>query len=142
MGTRSLTVMQDEHGDEIAVLYRQFDGYPSGHGAELAEFLSGFSVVNGFGMNPPEKQANGGSCLAAQIVAHFKEGVGQFYLYAAGTRNTGEEYIYVVKPEVGKEPVIRVYEAEWDKPTDIKHLAPAYEAPASEFLTWAKEGDK
>lgn len=31
MGTRSLTVMKDT-GNEIAVLYRQFDGYPEGHG--------------------------------------------------------------------------------------------------------------
>ena len=48
MGTRSLTVFNDEDGKEIAVMYRQFDGYPSGHGTELAEFLAGKKMVNGF----------------------------------------------------------------------------------------------
>ena len=35
-------------------------------------------------------------CLAAQVVAHFKEEPGRFYLYPAGTRNCGEEYIYTL----------------------------------------------
>ena len=96
MGTRSLTVFKDgEH--EIAVMYRQMDGYPSGHGADLAEFLSGMRVVNGlsaFGDN--SKTANGMDCLAAQVVAYFKTGPGGIYLMSAGTRECGEEYIYWV----------------------------------------------
>lgn len=101
MGTRSLTVMQDEEGEEIAVLYRQMDGYPSGHGQELADFLAPFAVVNGlpvFGDNA--RTANGADCLAAQIVAHFKEGAGGFYLCRAGTRDAGEEWIYTVQPRL------------------------------------------
>ena len=35
-------------------------------------------------------------CLAAQIIAHFKNGIGGFYLYPAKTRDCGEEYIYTV----------------------------------------------
>lgn len=97
MGTRSLTVMLDTEGKEIAVLYRQFDGYPEGHGKDLAEFLSGFKVVNGITEFVP-KVANGGNCLAAQVVAHFKKEVGGFYLYPYGTRDVGEEYIYIVAP--------------------------------------------
>ena len=68
MGTRSLTIFQEK--EEIAVLYRQFDGYPEGHGRELAEFLSGYKFTKGKIDNP--KTANGMDCLAAQIVAHFK----------------------------------------------------------------------
>lgn len=97
MGTRCLTVMCDEGGDEIAVLYRQMDGYPEGHGEELEEFLNGITLVNGISSNNPEKIANGMDCLAAQIVAHFKQGAGGFYLMRAGTRDVGEEYIYKVK---------------------------------------------
>jgi hypothetical protein len=94
MGTRSLTVIKDEK-QEIAVLYRQYDGYPSGHGLELADFLKPFTVVNGLSGNKTNI-ANGMPCLAAQIIAHFKSEPGQFYLHAAGSRDLGEEYIYTV----------------------------------------------
>ena len=30
-------------------IYRQYDGYPSGHGHELAQFLGSKTLVNGFG---------------------------------------------------------------------------------------------
>lgn len=71
MGTRSLTVMQDDHGTEIAVLYRQYDGYPTGHGQELADFLKRFTITNGINTDAPHS-ANGMDCLAAQIITHFK----------------------------------------------------------------------
>ena len=96
LGTRSLTLILDEAGHEICVLYRQYDGYPSGHGAELKELLNGFSVVNGLGMGNHNKIANGVGCLAAQIVSNFKAEPGGFYVYPSGTRDCGEEYIYTV----------------------------------------------
>jgi hypothetical protein len=105
MGTRSLTVLYDvprndeKEGEEIAVLYRQFDGYPDGHGAELNEFLKDMVIVNGISMSENRRIANGGSCLAAQIVAHFKTKAGGFYLHPAGTRGAYEEYIYYVRPQ-------------------------------------------
>lgn len=101
MGTRSLTIVNDyglkrREDGEIVVMYRQYDGYPDGHGSELAEFLDGLKIVNGIGANTPEKAANGMDCLAAQIVAHFKKDIGGFYLYPSGTRAAGEEYIYLI----------------------------------------------
>ena len=95
MGTRSLTVMQQADGTEIAVLYRQMDGYPDGHGKDLADFLKGRKVVNGIG-DSDKHNFNGAGCLAASIISHFKNGIGSFYLHPAGTRDTGEEYIYTV----------------------------------------------
>ena len=109
MGTGCLTVMYDTSKSEIAVMYRQFDGYPEGHGQELADFLNGFEIVNGIS-EEREKMANGGGCLAAQIVAHFKDSVGGFYLHPAGTRECGEEYIYHVYPETGKGVSVKVEE--------------------------------
>jgi len=44
----------------------------------------------------PGKVANGMGCLAAQIVAHFKDGAGGIYLFPAGSRNCGEDYTYLV----------------------------------------------
>lgn len=98
MGTRSLTVVVDncsETPKEICVLYRQFDGYPSGHGRELVDFLKGMQVVNGFSA-PNPKLANGPNCLAASLVAYFKKETGGFYLYPADTRDCGEEYVYTI----------------------------------------------
>ncbi len=97
MGTRSLTVVMDGK-DEIMLLYRQLDGYPTGHGQDLKDFLAPFKICNGFGTEQSKgKWANGMGCLAAQIVAHFKDGIGQFYLYKPGARGFDEEYIYTVQ---------------------------------------------
>jgi|TARA_R100000656_G_scaffold98828_2_gene71727 hypothetical protein len=97
MGTRSLTTFIDDHNDnEIVVMYRQMDGYPETHGKELVEFLDDMHIVNGIRINDERKIANGISCLAAQTVAHFKDGVGHIYLYSAGLRDCGEEYIYTI----------------------------------------------
>lgn len=100
MGTRSLTRLYNEDKQEICVLYRQMDGYPSGHGKELASFLEGFKIVNGYNPDLKGKRANGAACLAVQIIAHFKDGVGSFYLYPAGTDDMGEEYVYAVECSV------------------------------------------
>lgn len=97
MGTRCLTVIKDDTGEEICVLYRQYDGYPSGHGKELKKFLAGKTIINGYGSEKDyEKHFNGMTCLAASLVAHFKTTIGGFYLYPAGTRDTREEYIYEI----------------------------------------------
>ena len=96
MGTRSLTFVYD--GEEpIINMYRQFDGYPTGHGAELAEFLAPFDMVSGIPVGKdvkPRKMANGMGCLAAQLVANFKEEAGQFYLYPTSAVDCGQDYEY------------------------------------------------
>lgn len=135
MGTRSLTVLQGNDGKEIAVLYRQMDGYPSGHGAELAKYLKPFTVVNGFGSGAKcGKVANGMSCLAAQLVAKFKQEVGHFYLYPAGTRDCGEEYIYTVGLKDGR---IHLECRTADYGGEPGHLL--YSGPAAEWKTEAVE---
>ena len=98
MGTRSLTVINDEwKNEEICVLYRQYDGYPEGHGKDLLDFLKGINVVNGINSDSDGKKiSNGMDCLAAQIVAYFKTGPGYFYLNAAGSRDMCEEFIYTI----------------------------------------------
>lgn len=112
MGTRCLTVFKNEEGTEIAVLYRQMDGYPEGHGQELADFLADKALVNGIGGDTTKATAfNGMPCLAASVVAHFKDDIGSFYLYPAGTRDIGEEYIYTVGGKVGEKPTITTEEA-------------------------------
>ena len=112
MSTRCLTVFTDERGRELAVLYRQFDGYPDGHGKELAEFLNKMKIVNGISGEESHKFANGLRCLAAQVIAKFKDEPGNFYLYPAGTRDAGEDYRYIVSGQVGQEPTIEIQNSE------------------------------
>lgn len=105
MGTRCLTVVMDGN-KEILCMYRQYDGYISGHGAELKKFAHGFKIVNGFGSDTPKKSANGMGCFAAQLVAHFKgkkeNQIGGFYIEAPETREVGEEFIYRLSEKSGK----------------------------------------
>lgn len=95
MGTRSLTFVYDNDHEPIMNMYAQWDGYPSGHGVELATLLNSFeAVTNGIRVGEERKTANGMGCLAAQLVAHFKVGVGSFYLYPVSQKNCGQEYEY------------------------------------------------
>jgi hypothetical protein len=105
MGTRSLTHVIETWNDEknnkqrkqcLLTMYRQYDGYPSGMGADLADFLKDGTVVNGIGMTDNRKIFNGAGCLAAQLVAHFKEGPGGFYIYRPMAKDCGEEYTYEI----------------------------------------------
>lgn len=104
MGTRSLTRVIETYKDDgkekknlIVTMYRQYDGYPSGHGDELASFLKSGRVVNGIGLGDTGKIFNGAGCLAAQMVSHFKgDSAGGFYLYPNTTKDAGQEYEYHV----------------------------------------------
>lgn len=99
MGTRSLTRVI-EGGKEIACIYRQFDGYPSGHGMELANFLAPIKMVNGIPCGVKEPMANGVGCLAAQLVVMLKgDAIGNVYLYPPKSKNCGEEFVYKIEGE-------------------------------------------
>ena len=126
MGTRSLTVFEDE-GKEICVLYRQMDGYPEGHGMELKEFLSDMTVVNGISLAEKRRIANGMSCLCAQVIAHFKTEVGRFYVHSAKTRDVREDYIYTLSEEGGAVH-LKIQEG-WSK----AKMDTVYKGPIAEF---------
>ena len=116
MGTRCLTFVHDESGMAIINMYRQFDGYPTGHGAELAEFLNSGSMVNGLRLGADEKFFNGMGCLAAQMVQQFKQGVGGIYLYPPKTgQNCWQEYEYHVfeNKVIVKDPENVIFEGTW-----------------------------
>ncbi len=94
MGTRSLTRVFNKDV-EIMCLYRQFDGYLSGHGTDLAKFVVSRPFVNGIGSS--NEVFNGIGCFAAQMVCRFKQGIaGGFYLHAPGAKDVGEEFVYEV----------------------------------------------
>jgi hypothetical protein len=141
MGTRSTTLFIETYKDEsgkqkknkIVVMYRQFDGYPSGHGQELAEFLSKGKLVNGMGMDD-NIVFNGMGCLTAQVVAHFKDGAGGIYLQ---TKDKGcwEEFRYQVIGDFDtKELIIKVFSSYKSKLI--------FEGTPTEMLNWIEETEK
>lgn len=94
MGTRSMTKVYDNRGNVLVAMYRQSDGYPEGHGKDLAAFLASGRLVNGLG-GEKERIFNGAHCLAAQMVSEFKTEPGGIYLYP--TNCDGEEWNYEVR---------------------------------------------
>lgn len=104
MGTRSLTafINKGRKSVEICNLYRQYDGFTTSHGLQLARFIN-------------DAKYNGISCLAAQVVAHFKKEIGNFYLEAPGERDMGEEYIYEVYCNDNGDVIISCYDVTKEK---------------------------
>ena len=105
MGTRSLTrvieTWKDDNGKEkkqtLITMYRQMDGYPEGHGQDLADFLKGGKVVNGLSLGEKQRVFNGAGCLAAQMVSHFKgDSAGGIYIYPNNTKDAWQNYEYHV----------------------------------------------
>ena len=113
MGTRSLTFVYDGN-QPLVNMYRQFDGYPSGHGIELAEFLVSGKMVNGYS-SKTEKQFNGMGCLAAQMIAEFKNSVGGFYIHAVTDTDCWQDYEYHVfeNKVVVKNPTEVIFEGDY-----------------------------
>ena len=142
MGTRSLTTFKEDHNnEEIVVLYRQFDGYPEGHGIDLFRFLNKMNMVNGIAGGEKRKISNGMSCLAAQMVSYFKDEPGSFYLYRADTRDVGEEYIYTiyVNHDIDnneREIMIRVEKTSYDESFENRFMEEMFDGPTDNYKEW------
>lgn len=125
MGTRSLTYVYDgrdtKNTQALLCMYRQFDGYPSGAGQEIADYAKGFTIVNGIsGEAELGKVANGAGCFAAQLVARFKKHVGGFYLRTTEQDpDYGQEYEYHLFVQERVPVQIKCYENQRDGKTLI-----------------------
>jgi len=99
--------------DKIHVqIYNHYDGYPSGLGVTLADYLQDFTVVNGLSIGQ-EKVANGIGCLAAQTVKYLKDEPGQIYLYKPGKRDW-EDYEYFIWCKEGHGVWISIFDYKGD----------------------------
>jgi len=145
MGTRSLTTFIERWNDEttgkkkqvkIVTMYRQMDGYPEGHGIDLADFLAGGTMVNGISLNEERLVFNGMGCLSAQVVAYFKDGAGGIYLHRGGTTNCWEQYKYevIVDEDNPKEILLRCY--------DVYDRKWVFEGSPKDFVKKYKEKEK
>ena len=113
MGTRSLTFVYEEN-KPVVNMYRQFDGYPSGHGQELAEFLLSGELVNGYS-DEKDKVFHGMGCLAAQMIVNFKKSVGGFYIYPIESNDCWQDYEYHIYEDtvVVKNPDEVIFSGTW-----------------------------
>ena len=114
MGTRSLTKVIEKYDDgskkTITTMYRQYDGYPAGHGIDLAVWLQQYSIVNGIRGDETRLIANGMECLAAQMFSHFKDGPGGIYCMHPDAKDCGEEYIYEIQGNQSENILITIHE--------------------------------
>lgn len=118
MGTRSLTYVYDGE-TPIMCMYRQYDGYLSGHGQELANFLNELTIGNGI----PEYGdlftfANGMGDLAAQMLVWFKKTPGGFYIHPIDfNQDCWQEYEYHVYEDkvIVKEPTEVIFDGSWNE---------------------------
>lgn len=130
MGTRSLTrfteTFKNDKGEkkkkELVVMYRQYDGYPEGHGKELTNFLKKGTLVNGIG-SEKTKVFNGMGCLSAQVISHFKKNkAGGFYIYPAKSKDCGEEFEYEIEADNNtRQMIVRCFEVGYMKGEKYVH---------------------
>ncbi len=159
MGTRSLTTVIQTYKDntgkkknsKLVKMYRQFDGYPSGHGTELVEFLEGSKVVNGLSMDDinSKRVFNGAGCLAAQMIAHFKTGAGGFYIEPITATDCGQEYEYEIElDDESKEVTLRCFEVGYmsknrqGKNVYVNKKRLLFDGKAEDFLEATKEKEE
>jgi len=95
MGTRASTIIKNGTIDApiIINMYRQFDGYLSGHGKDLKDAFGNTKIINGISSQKAPEYANGMGCFAAQVVAKLKEGIGSIYLSPITSDTEGYTYI-------------------------------------------------
>jgi hypothetical protein len=126
MGTRCLTIIHDE-AVPLICMRRQFDGYLRGHGLELARFLIDMKIVNGLGLER-EQVANGAGCLAAQMIAYFKNKPGNIYIEPMPDEDTDHvDYVYKVMVDSGKITV------------EVTGDGNNFKGTVSEFASYCKE---
>lgn len=96
MGTRSLTHLHEEGLESpiFLTIYKQFDGYPSGLGEEIAECLGKRELVNGY--NNEKTQVNGIGCAAALLISHLKgdDAGGVYISKTLGEHDAWHDYSY------------------------------------------------
>lgn len=100
MGTRSLLHIKDGR-KTLVTLYRQFDGYPTGMGADIKKALSGRGLVNGISGSRLEV-FNGVGCAAAFLIGKLKgEEAGNVYVYPVNAKDCWEDYTYTLSEKEG-----------------------------------------
>ena len=100
MGCHALTTIKDQEGHHLVTIFRHWDGNPSHHGKQVAEFLVNRPIKSGQPPRHPENgyptMSNGMSDLAAQLIHHLKSDphseVGNIHII---NRDDAEDHPYI-----------------------------------------------
>ena len=122
MSTRSATIIKskDWQGNEVEVarFYRHCDGYPEGHGADLALAIEHADIEGGYGCQ--------------NILANLLNMNCRIEFEKVGTEHGDIEFLYIVHADSG---IIDLYESDFDcdyKETLAKE--PLFTGSAAEYL--------
>jgi hypothetical protein len=182
MGTRSLTIFRDKYfvyeddnrtalnnnqklvDDKVAVLYRQMDGYPDGHGLELATFLKGKKLIDGYSGGDEDKgNFNGIGDLAVRLITYLKvvqardhnsyrkedkkkilsaeDTIGSLYLESTDKTDCGQEYGYTIESAIPRP--IKDAPREIDILLTVTHNdTQIFRGSPEDFLTFIMKGKK
>jgi len=78
----------------ICTFYRHHNGYPEGHGADLAKWLDGKKLVNGITLDQDRSITfNRAGTMAVQLMAYIQK-ISGCEVLPTGSKDCGEEYIY------------------------------------------------
>lgn len=139
MGTRArVNIIED--GKPLVSIYRQFDGYPGGLGAEIAEFCANMRIINGIGNETAGTAANGMGCFAAQLIAKLKKEIGNVYIRDTSNESHGEEFSYDVYEKDGTLHIkvlsgsMTAFGCPGTLPSNMKTI---FDGTAKEFLEFA-----
>lgn len=97
MGTRSIThvhEMEELGGKIVCSFYRHWDGNPSGHGQDLADWLKDKMLVNGKTTSFVEgRDFNRAGTMAVKLMNHMQD-ISGCEVIPTGGSGRGEEYTY------------------------------------------------
>jgi hypothetical protein len=106
MSTRSITIVRSKwegHPMRIhSVIYRHHDGYISGHGVDLADFMRNVIVTNGArGKTDDINYINGPGRLAAELVCFLQDEGHEPDILGGEHVDCGQEYEYYIDVAFG-----------------------------------------
>lgn len=138
MSTRSTTTVIDGHDNTVvATFYRQSDGYPSGHGQDLVDFLKGGTVTNGIGFGSTGRTFNGAGDLAFRLIASMKDDPsvpGNFYCIPAAL-DWDAAYDYTIWAAADQPILVTCSTRGWGEHPDEA----IFRGTVEEFEVWVKE---
>jgi len=115
MGTRAVIDIEDEDGKVLVTIYRQFDGYPLGLGADIKKILGNPRIVNGFSLlkDKTPEAFNGMGCLAAYLIGQLKTEIGNVYIRHHSDNPKEDcwaEFFYKLMPSANMQLLIQVFD--------------------------------
>src|SRR5690349_21004379 len=98
MSVKCLTVVLDDDGKEVCVLYSSTNGQLTGHGEDLKALLCGYTIIHNLRSKDRANIAVNLRHLAVILIKKIRPINGLLEMLPSGTRNIGEEYVYTVYP--------------------------------------------